>query len=205
MNAEKIDATLRVVKLGGSLLDWPEFPGQLRRWLDCQPAACNLMLIGGGDLVEAIRKLDGMHGLGEKSAHWHCIRSLHITAAIFCNLFPDASPTAHELANCRSGLHLLDAEGIMKEDQKRSARPLPETWDVTTDSIAARAAVLYGVTELVLLKSKLPDRTGGLRSLAEVGYVDAHFPVCAKSLPKIRFVNLRDPDFGERELAGDGR
>jgi aspartokinase-like uncharacterized kinase len=201
MNAIEV----RVIKLGGSLLDWPEFPGQLRHWLNRQSAAANLMLIGGGELVEAIRKLDAAHSLGEKNAHWHCIRSLGVTTAVFGSLFPEATPAPREPVNVRAGLFLLDAEWIMREDQRRSARPLPETWDVTTDSIAARAAVFYGATELVLLKSKLPDRIGNLRSLAETGYVDAHFPICAKSLTKIRFVNLRDPDLNEREIAADGR
>lgn len=190
----------RVIKLGGSLLDWPEFPGQLRTWLARQQSACNLILVGGGELVEAIRKLDHALGLGEAKAHWHCIRALGITAAIFGNLFPTAARIPNETSTLATGLYLLDAEWIVQEDLRRSARPLPETWDVTTDSIAARATILVGATELVLLKSTLPDRPGGLRTLAEAGYVDRHFPVCAKSLTRIRAVNLRDPDLSEREL-----
>lgn len=201
MNAEKPATLSRVIKLGGSLLDWPEFPGQLQAWLDRQQPACNLILAGGGELVEAIRRLDVAHGLGEKKSHWHCIRTLSITAGIFADLFPAKLPVRHEPANLADGFYLLDAEWIMREDLRRSPRPLPETWDVTTDSIAARAAVLVGATELVLLKSKLPERLGGLRALADAGYVDRHFPVCAKSLPRIRFVNLRDPELREREIA----
>ena len=33
---------VRVIKLGGSLLDWPEFPQRFRAWLKLQPSAANL-------------------------------------------------------------------------------------------------------------------------------------------------------------------
>lgn len=205
MSTGACETSVRVIKLGGSLLDWPEFPGQLRSWLARQSPAYNLLLVGGGELVEAIRKLDSIHCIGEKGAHWNCIRSLRITAAILGDLFPEFKPAPRELAGDGTGTYLLDAEWLMEEDRRRSVRPLPESWDVTTDSIAARAAVLYSAAELVLLKSKLPDRAGNLRTLADAGYVDAHFPVCAKSLSRIRFVNLRDPDLREAEISGAGR
>jgi aspartokinase-like uncharacterized kinase len=158
--------------------------------------------VGGGDLVEAIRKLDAIHVLGEKNSHWHCVRTLRITAAIVSDLFPEAKPAPRE-PDATPGLFLLDAEWLLDQDARRSVRPLPETWEVTTDSIAARAAVLHGATELVLLKSALPERIGGLRSHADQGYVDAHFPICAKSLLRIRLVNLRDANFTEQTVGSN--
>lgn len=189
---------LRVVKLGGSLLDWPEFPSRLRDWLGMQPKKPTLLIVGGGDVVEAVRKLDAVHKLGESKAHWLCIDALRISAKLLSQFFPEVVPFSPDVAD--RPLMLADVPWLMDLDSKRSVRPLPETWEVTTDSIAARATVLLGADELVLLKSASPQRAGSLRDLANAGYVDPHFPICAKSIAQIRLVNLRDGKFAELPL-----
>jgi hypothetical protein len=62
---------------------------------------------------------------------------------------------------------------------------------VTSDSIAARVAVVAGAHELVLLKScpSIPDRPW--ESLADEGIVDAWFPNVARGLPQICVINFR--------------
>lgn len=193
---------LRVVKLGGSLLDWPEFPSRLRDWLGLQMAKPTLLVVGGGEIIDAIRKLDSIHRLGEAQAHWMCVNALQTSAAVVRQLFPDIE--RFDLAGALRPLMLLDVPWLMTLDTERSVRPLPASWEVTTDSISARAAVLLGADELVLLKSASPVRAGSLRELANAGYVDAHFPICAKSIAQIRLVNLRDAKFTELQL-GAGR
>ena len=191
---------LRVVKLGGSLLDWPEFPGQLRSWLSQQSPACNVLIAGGGGFADVIRAADQTHSLGELVAHKLCIDALQVTARMVACLLPEARgplpPSAME-PSAQAQTLLLDVAALIDLDTQRSVRPLPASWDVTTDSIAARAAVLLNADELVLLKSTLPQRAASLRNLADAGYVDAHFPVCAKSLSRIRLVNLRASDYAE--------
>ena len=200
MSATVQKGGLRVVKLGGSLLDWPEFPAQLRAWLARQTPACHAILTGGGGLADVIRVLDRNHALGEAASHKLCIDVLAVTARILSMVLPEARgplpPHAIEREN-RSSLVILDLPKLIELDAQRSARPLPASWDVTADSIAARAAVLLGADELVLLKSALPQRAGSLRGYADAGYVDAHFQVCAKSIGRIRLVSLRDADFAE--------
>ena len=71
---------LRVVKLGGSLLDLPDLPGRVERWLGRQPPASNVIVVGGGPLVNAIRASDRIHKLDEVAAHWLCIRVMSVTA-----------------------------------------------------------------------------------------------------------------------------
>jgi hypothetical protein len=100
-----------------------------------------------------------------------------------------------------SRLVLLDVAKLIELDAAKSARPLPASWNVTTDSIAARAAVLLRADELVLLKSTLPSRKIPLRELSDTGYLDSHFPVCAKSVAYIRVVNLRNDDFAEYQYS----
>ena len=199
---------LRVVKLGGSLLDWPEFPGQLRLWLRRQPPATNVLLVGGGEFADVIRRADTCHSLGEYASHHLCIQTLQVTAQMAAQLLPEArGPLRLECIEPapNHSLVLLDVPALIELDTARSVRPLPASWEVTTDSIAARAAVLLKADELVLLKSDLVDRPGSLTELAAAGLVDGHFPVCAKSIANIRLVNLRSANFLELIAVEGGR
>ena len=201
MSAEIASARLRVVKLGGSLLDWPAFPDRIRDWLLRQPPACNVLIAGGGPFADVVRSADQLHGLGEGLSHRLCINLLSITAQLVAHLLPEAvGPFAPERIEpgFDSRLVLLDVPKLIELDASRSPRPLPSSWEVTTDSIAARAAVLLRADELVLLKSALPPPILPLRELAASGYVDAQFPICAKSLEQIRLVNLRSELFCEQ-------
>ena len=194
---------LRVVKLGGSLLDWPKFPERLREWLTHQSPACNVLIAGGGPFADVVRAADHQHALGELISHKLCIELLTVTAHLVGHLLPEAAgpyvPQRIE-PSFEARLVLLDVTKLIELDTERSVRPLPASWDVTTDSIAARASILLQASELVLLKSALAPKGMHLRELAAGGFVDTHFPVCAKSIEKIRFVNLRDEQFSERML-----
>ena len=71
--------------------------------------------------------------------------------------------------------------------------PLPERWNVTSDSIAARVARALNADELVLLKSVAwPD--GDIAEAARRGIVDEHLPRELRLAPnlQVRVVNLRD-------------
>lgn len=69
---------------------------------------------------------------------------------------------------------------------------MPHSWDVTTDSIAARVALVHGAERLVLLKSvDVPSGTPWEEAAAR-GWVDAHFPKVAAELTcPIEVVNFR--------------
>jgi hypothetical protein len=79
---------------------------------------------------------------------------------------------------------------------------LHASWDVTSDSIAARVAEVRGAAELVLLKSTLRSDLSSLTEWANAGLVDAFFPQAAVKLPRVRLVNLRDGCFAEQCAAG---
>lgn len=189
---------LRVIKLGGSLLDWPELPLRFRRWLAAQPAAVNVLIVGGGPLVDGLRTVDRVHRLSVEASHWLAIRAMSLTAELAAELLPEA-----QLVNSLDQIHrtpggpiqILDVEPFLRAEQGSTA-PLPCGWDVTSDSISAHVAQTLAAHELVLLKSTLPDTSGrGEPKLA--GYVDAHFSTAAKGL-RVRGVNLRDnaaPEF----------
>jgi 5-(aminomethyl)-3-furanmethanol phosphate kinase len=180
---------VRVIKLGGSLLDWPELSDALRRWREKQPPMRDLMVVGGGAWADLMREADGRFRLGEEHCHWLCLELMSFTARLAATLFPEA-PLADKwdlLAAGETGsLTIVDIFPLMNES------PLPQSWDVTSDSLAAWLAERMEAAELVLLKSTVPPAGCDLAALAACGYVDRYFPQAASQSRKVRCVNLRD-------------
>ncbi len=86
---------------------------------------------------------------------------------------------------------------------------LPESWDVTSDSIAAVLARFLDATELTLLKSALPPTQTTLTQLMDLEFVDRYFEEAIttteteqlSSIGRIKFVNLRDKNYAEHYLS----
>jgi aspartokinase-like uncharacterized kinase len=188
----------RVVKVGGSLLDWPHLAEKLRAWLASQPLAQTLLIAGGGELAESIRRADQLHGLGETAAHWLCVDTLGVTAKMLAAILGGSQvgvfDSFPELSAAVPGTLVFDPGPFLHAAEPQfPGEPLPHDWSVTTDSIAARVAECWPAEELVLLKSGDPGLWTQFADLAECGYVDGHFPTVARRLQiPIRFVNLRD-------------
>jgi len=189
------DRLVRVVKVGGSLFDFPRLALALRNWLAAQPPARNVLVAGGGKLADVIREADQRFSLGDETSHWLCIEALRVTARLLAALLPEAQLIT-VLAQLNTELDQADAmrtmvfcpENFMQEvEHTWDGRSLPHTWSVTTDSIAARLAEVIQAEELVLLKSsEPPPETEDMG-----GYVDEYFPIAARNVGKIRFVNLQ--------------
>lgn len=187
-----MNAALRIVKVGGSLLELPDLAERLQRWLSQQSPATNVLLAGGGVLADEVRRWDERFQLGQAGSHWLCVDLLDVTAGLLSALLPEARL-------CRDYQAMLDghptfvfapAHFLREQEARLAGLPLPQSWDVTSDSIAARLAEVLTAEELVLLKSSLPTSHA-----AE--YVDRHFAQAAGCVPKVRLVNLRDSAFSE--------
>ncbi len=75
---------IRVVKVGGSLFDFPNLTTRLHAWLDDQAPAHHVLLAGGGALVDQVREWRAMRPLSDSAAHWMCVDLLTVTAC--CNM-----------------------------------------------------------------------------------------------------------------------
>jgi len=189
------DDAWTVVKVGGSLFDWPALRVQLDDWLRQLDAGRVLLIPGGGRAAEAIRELDRLHRLGEDASHWLAIQAMSLNAHFVKELLPGAEivsdPGAVGLAYA-SGWYVLDALPFFRADES-NADHLPHCWHVTSDSLAVRAAVCVKARELILLKSvdwHNQDWADAVRS----GVVDGYFvEALKKTRPemRVRVVNSR--------------
>ncbi len=176
---------MRVVKVGGSLLDLPDLATRLEAWLTQQPIACNVLLMGGGILCDAVREWDSRFQLGEVASHWLCIDLLDTTAKLLGQLLPHARIVTDRRALPREPGTCIFSPGtfLRHEEPRLPGTRLPPSWQVTADSIAARLAEVIGAEELVLLKST---------ESSETEFVDSHFSIASRNIAAVRFVNLRE-------------
>src|SRR3954447_21890327 len=93
-NSTSTQPGLTVIKLGGSLLEWPELPRRLAAFLDecCQargPSRPPFTLIaGGGRTADLIPTMDRIHGLGDERGDWLAIDALELNARILASVLP---------------------------------------------------------------------------------------------------------------------
>jgi len=190
-----------VVKVGGSLMDWPELGPRLKDWLSSLSPAQILLIPGGGPTVDVIRDLDRWHRLGEESAHWLALRALTLNAHFLAGILPSFNPmVVADFQDCKSvwsnlALPVLDPFSFVRIDEGLSNH-LPHLWTATSDSLAARVAWRIGAQKLILLKSCSVPQKSDWQS--EAGLVD---PLFSKIIGKaataggpleVRAFNFRD-------------
>lgn len=177
-----------VVKVGGSLYDLPGLGQRLRSFLESLADPVRLVVPGGGATADAIRAFDRDHALGPVASHWLALRACSVNAHFLLTLLPGFALVADPNRMSRSGV--LDPFAFAERDEGQPGR-LPHTWDATSDSVAARAAIV-GRGSLVLLKSV--DLPPGMswEQAADQGHVDPLTPgLIRESGLSVRVVNLR--------------
>lgn len=187
---------LIVVKVGGSLMDWPPLPDRLSRFLQRYANDRVVLVCGGGGAADWVRALDRVYALGEEAAHHLAVRSLDFSAHALSAILQGSNvvTTEEELAPCwKSGRVPILAPRLVLDDNDRSSdAPLPRNWDATTDSISARLATILNADELVLIKSVTVAPGTTPDEMSRNGVVDPLFPKESRSLTSIFVVNLRD-------------
>ena len=142
---------LTVVKVGGGLAR-EAGDGALRALCAAiaEAGARHPLLVvpGGANFADAVREHDRRLGLRPRTAHRMAILAMDQFGWALTDLIPGAAPCA-DLGSARDGVVsvLLPAALLAERD------PLPESWAVTSDSIAAWVAGLAGAERLVLVKA----------------------------------------------------
>jgi len=157
-----------VVKVGGGLLAHPDhFEATLATIGDAARGRQLLIVPGGGPFADAVRRVNGQLALSDDAAHWMAVLGMDQYAQVL----------AERLAR---GLIVRDRDAVaaaLEGDRlpvlapfqwMHAVDPLPHSWDVTSDSIAAWVAGEVGARRLVLVKPPGARRQG-------TDLVDAHF------------------------------
>jgi aspartokinase-like uncharacterized kinase len=196
-----MDADLSVIKVGGSLLGWPELPRRLTAFLAEQRARSAagrfVLLAGGGAAADLVRSLDRHHQFDDETAHDLAIRAMDLTARLLAAVLPDATPV-EQLADCwpawnAGRIPVLVPTPIVRHIERQGSSRLPRSWDTTSDSIAAWIAGYLRADCLILLKSASLPLGAGRRGAALLERVDPNFPRISRGIPRVRYLNLRDP------------
>jgi len=192
---------LTVVKVGGSLFDWPELPVRLAAFLNGRRTSDRdegiVLIAGGGPAADVVRSLDRLYGLGDHTAHQLALAAMDISALCLARLVSDPflvdSVEKLGAAWKKGSVPVVAARAFLAEIDRCGHEPLPASWDVTSDSIAARIASFIGADRLILLKSASVPGGATRREAARLGLVDPMLPCVARTLPSVQYSNLRKP------------
>jgi 5-(aminomethyl)-3-furanmethanol phosphate kinase len=138
-----------VLKVGGSLYGRPR---QLRRLMGTLEALAGprtfVVVPGGGAFADEVRRADRRFGLDGSSSHWMAILAMDQSAYLLRALAAGAVLVRSPEDVRRGRVNVLaPSTWLIRAD------PLPHSWEVTSDSIAAWVARTLRAKQLILLKS----------------------------------------------------
>ncbi len=181
---------LRVVKLGGSLHDSP----LLNDWLEALARAGGRIVLvpGGGPFADTVRAAQGRLGFSDATAHQMALLAMEQYGLLLCGLNPGLRP-----AGSPQAITDIVSRGLtpvwLPSRMCRGVWDIPESWSVTSDSLAAWLAHHLGAEALALVKYGHNDATD-LQALVENGRVDRHFPEFTARFGKpVEFLAHDDP------------
>jgi aspartokinase-like uncharacterized kinase len=139
-----------VLKVGGSLADDPASLTRLCQELSSLAKAHRIAVVpGGGEFADTVRKFDRTYGLSNMVAHKMAVLAMDQYGFLLLSITPDSyiSQSLEEIINSAKGTLpiLLPSKLMFRED------PLKNSWDVTSDTIAAYIAQLLHAKKLVLV------------------------------------------------------
>ena len=141
-----------VVKVGGSLLAFEE---HFQPVLDAISAAALtrplLVIAGGGPFADTVRDVDRKLALDADTAHWMAVLAMDQYAHLLASRLVGGAV----VVGTRDIGVAFDARRVpvlAPSRWLREADPLPHSWDVTSDSIAAWVAGQVRANSLVLVK-----------------------------------------------------
>jgi aspartokinase-like uncharacterized kinase len=166
-----------LVKIGGGLLAHPVHFEATAKTVAAAAATQRILVVpGGGPFADAVRFADRQLKLDATTAHWMAVLAMDQYAHLLSSRLR-AAELAADLVGIRAVLIRGRLPVLAPSRWLRERDPLPHSWDVTSDSIAAWIAGTVGASRLVLVKP--PG--------APADAVDPYF---RRALPE----NIRPPD-----------
>jgi aspartokinase-like uncharacterized kinase len=185
-----------VLKVGGSLERGQGLERLCQEIARLARARRLLVVPGGGVFADQVRIAYRNHHLGETAAHRMAILAMDQYGLLLAELTPGALATA-DILSARQAAAQGRAAVLLPAALINQSDPLPHSWQVTSDSIAAWIAGLVKARLLVLLKdvdglyckedqlaaAGEPEREVDLSKQAAQGGIDAYLARALSGLP----------------------
>ncbi len=195
-----------VVKVGGGLLGKAgAFELVIEALTAFRRGRRVLVLPGGGPFADAVRQMFKRAKIGEDAAHWMAVLGMDQYAHALAARLPDAALVDGE-GGIAAAVQAARLPVLAPYRWLRAADPLPHSWEVTSDSIAAWLAGQVRARRVVLIKpapaepAQLVD-SSFLRTLPR-GV--EHLVVTADDLGQLDVALREDPPSGEHTRGGRG-
>jgi 5-(aminomethyl)-3-furanmethanol phosphate kinase len=175
-----------VVKLGGSFA----FSEQLRNWIEALAACAGHVVIvpGGGPFADAVRLAQTRMGFDDRAAHQMALLAMEQYGRALASFNSVLSP-ADSVSAIRQH---LDADRVpvwMPSPMVLGADDIAQSWDVTSDSLAAWLAARIGADRVFLIKhAKNTSARAALEDLIAAGVVDEAFALYLKESAAAAFI-----------------
>lgn len=145
-----------VIKFGGSLAA----SGRVKSWIKAIAEVAQPMILvpGGGPFADSVRQAQAQLGFSDSAAHRLALLAMTQYGLALCSLHPRFTPAA--LPNdFEKAWGSQQIPVWLPDHMLQGCGDIPESWDVTSDSLAAWLAGAMGAARLVLVKSIQPARS----------------------------------------------
>jgi aspartokinase-like uncharacterized kinase len=169
-----------VVKLGGSVAETEGLSG----WLAALSAGAGraVLVPGGGVFADAVRSEQQRHGFSDRAAHRMALLAMEQYALMLADRHPVLAP-CRTIGEIHAALERRTLPVWLASELVLGDPAIPESWDVTSDSLAAWLARRLEADRLVLVKSVPAAHPLEVETLAATGMVDKAFPRFLAGLP----------------------
>ncbi|HMH82770.1 MAG TPA: hypothetical protein VK531_07865 [Gemmatimonadales bacterium] len=179
-----------VVKVGGGLLAKAgAFELVVEALTAFRPGRRLVVVPGGGPFADAVRQMFRRIKIGEDAAHWMAVLGMDQYAHALAARIPDAA-LVESAAGITAALQTGQLPVLAPYRWLRAVDPLPHSWDVTSDSLAAWLTGALGARRVVLIKPADQDHEK---------LVDSYF---LRTLPPgVEHLIVTADDLGQLDLA----
>ena len=194
-----------LIKIGGSLYSSVDLPELRAHWARLAQRHRILALPGGGPFADQVRAADTRYRLSDSAAHWMAILAMDQYAYLLADLIPNAMlirdhASAKKVCKEKRLTILAPSTLLLEHD------PLPHSWNVTSDSIAAWVAARWQIKLLVLIKStEMPTEEAQVDDLVTSELVDPYFGDALQPETTCWIVDGRQPEHLAALLKGETR
>lgn len=141
-----------VIKVGGGLLRDPTGFERVVAALGAVERGHRILVVpGGGPFANAVREFDRRIPIGPDTAHWMAILGMEQYAHALAQRIARATLVENK-SEIAAAIGAEQIPVLAPFRWLRAMDPLPHSWDVTSDSIAAWIADAVGARRLVLIK-----------------------------------------------------